>query len=54
MPLLYIFIVIRRNYKRMILYEMLTNNVGKMSTKVYIEEILLAIRDDLLRHYLTL
>lgn len=31
-----------------------TNNVGKMSTKVYVEEILPAIRDDLLQHRLTL
>jgi hypothetical protein len=41
--LLYIFVVIKRNYKRIILYKMLINDIRKMSIKVYTKEILLAI-----------
>ena len=53
-PLLNIFVVIGHNYKRMILYKIPSNSVRKMTTKFYTQEILLAIKDDLLNRRLTL
>ncbi len=53
-PLLNVFVVIGHNYKRTILYEILSNSVRKMTTKFYTQEILLAIKDDLLDRGLTL
>ena len=52
--LLNVFIVIGHNYKKMIPYEVPGNSVGKMTTKVYTQEILPAIKDDLLSQGLTL
>ena len=52
--LLNVFIIIGHNYKRMISYEMPSNLVGKMTTKVYTQEILLIIKNDLLSQGLTL
>jgi hypothetical protein len=54
LPLLNVFVAIRHNYKRIILYEILSNLVSKITTKFYTEEILLAIKDDLLDYGLTL
>ena len=54
LPLLNVFIVIRHNYKRIIPYEVPSNSFGKMTTKVYTQEILLLIKDDLLSRELTL
>lgn len=34
-PLLNVFVVIRYNYKRMILYKILSNSVRKITTKFY-------------------
>lgn len=53
-PLLNVFVVIGYNYKRMIPYEIPSNSVGKMTTKFYTQEILPAIKDDLLDRGLTL
>ena len=53
-PLLNVFIVIGYNYKRMMPYEIPSNSVGKMTTKFYTQEILPAIKDDLLDCRLTL
>jgi hypothetical protein len=52
--LLNIFIVIGYNYKRIILYKVPSNSVGKITTKVYTQEILLVIKDNLLSQGLTL
>ena len=49
-----VFIVISHNYKKIIPYEVPGNSVGKMTTKVYTEDILPAIKDDLLNRGLTL
>lgn len=52
--LLNVFVIIGHNYKRMIPYEVPSNSIGKMTTKVYTQEILPAIKDDLLSRGLTL
>ena len=54
MPLLNVFVIIGYDYKRMIPYEVPSNSVGKMTTKVYTQEILPVIKDDLLSCGLTL
>jgi hypothetical protein len=48
LKLLNVFVVIGYNYKKMIPYEIPGNSVGKITTKVYTQEILPAIKDDLL------
>jgi hypothetical protein len=45
--------MIRYNYYKMVLYKV-PNNVSKITSKVYIEVILSAIKDDLLSQGLTL
>ena len=54
LPLLNIFVVIGKDYRRFIPYEVPSNSTGKMSTKVYTQEILPAIKQDLLDRSLTL
>ena len=54
LPLLNIFVIISKGYRRFIPYKVPSNKVGKISTKVYTQEILPAIKQDLLDHSLTL
>lgn len=54
LPLLNIFVIISKGYRKFIPYKVPSNKVGKMSTKVYTQEILTAIKQDLLDHSLTL
>ena len=54
LPLLNMFVIIGRNYRRFIPYKMPSNQVGKMSTKVYTTEILPQVKQDLLDRDLTL
>ena len=48
LPLLNVFIIINHNYKKMILYEVPGNSVRKITTKVYTEKILPAIKNNFL------
>lgn len=53
-PLLNVFVVIGHNYKRMIPYEIPSNSNGKITIEFYTQELLPAIKDDLLSRGLTL
>jgi hypothetical protein len=53
LKLLNVFVIIGYNYQKLILYKV-SNEVGKMTTKVYTEVILPAVKEDLEREELTL